>query len=177
MPQIGEVRKAKEIGYAGGGFLKYVWLECIDCGKPRWVIIRKGKPAFLRCRRCSYKLISGEKSPHWKGGIIKFGNYNQVKLLPNDFFYPMANRRGYVLEHRLVMARHLGRNLHLWEIVHHKNGIKDDNRFENLQLVSDDRHRQITMLEEKIKKLEKENIELKLKIKKLGKDIYYEDTG
>ena len=98
------------------------------------------------------------------------GGYIAINLTPDDFFSSMRNKRGYVLEHRLVMAKHLGRNLHPWEVVHHKNGIKDDNKLENLQLVSDERHQQITILESIISRLENLNQELRERIKELEKN-------
>ena len=60
------------------------------------------------------------------------------------------------------MARHLGRCLHSWEVVHHLNGIRDDNRIENLELVSVDEHIIIT-------KLEEENVKLRAEITTLRK--------
>lgn len=77
-------------------------------------------------------------SDHWnfKGGRIttKQGYINVLVEQGDALGEAMQNNKGYVLEHRLVMARQLGRPLRNSETVHHINGVRDDNRPDNLQL-------------------------------------------
>lgn len=64
----------------------------------------------------------------------KGGAYLAVRIPDDDPFACMRQAGGYVLEHRLAMARHLGRPLLPGESVHHINNDGHDNRLENLQL-------------------------------------------
>jgi hypothetical protein len=76
-----------------------------------------------------------EGNPGWRGGRTTNGNgYIYYLIEPGDPYASMANREGRVMEHRLFMARHLGRALSSTEQVHHINGKRDDNRIENLEL-------------------------------------------
>ncbi len=162
MPNIGDLKLGKEIGLERGNNAtnRYIWRACIGCGFEEWAQAKSNKPARLRCKACGYKYRSntyrGANASGWKGGRYKnkATGYIIMQLQPDDVFYSMSRRRGYIPEHRLIMARHLGRCLHSWEIVHHRNHKRDDNRIENLQLVSDDKHKQITLLEQRIKQLE-----------------------
>lgn len=131
-----EVKYGREIGRKPFSTL-FVWHACIDCGKQRWVALRRGEPVNLRCGSCRQK---GARHNMWKGGRIYSRGYIIVWLPKDNFFYPMADARGYVPEHRLVMAQHLGRCLQPWEKVHHKDGIKDHNVYRNLKMTTAGSH-------------------------------------
>ncbi len=138
-------KTAKEIGYKDTH--KYGWVACVDCGKERWVMLRKGIPISPRCKSCAaIGNGKGEGHPAWKGGRVIHNGYIINYLYPEDPFYPMANHQGYILEHRLVMAKYLGRLLEPKEVVHHNGTLypmgsfedRQDNRIENLRLFPND---------------------------------------
>ncbi len=101
---------------------------------------------------------NGERHHNWKGGQ----HYQTPKgyilvRLADDFFLPMCKVGRVVLEHRLVVAKSLGRCLTNDEIVHHINGVRNDNRLENLVVLNKHNHPHNTyigFLQERIRELE-----------------------
>jgi hypothetical protein len=75
----------------------------------------------------------GDQHHNWKGGRQLRQDGYVLNRRPD---HPNRNSAGCVLEHRLVMEALIGRYLLKHETVHHINGVRDDNRPENLELWS-----------------------------------------
>ncbi len=139
-----KVGKGKFCSNTCSGFYRRTGINsfCKICNKP--IVIRKNRVSQKEGNFCSYKCkgiahskyFRGEKCANWKGGRGKSRGYICI-LKPS---HPSANGSGYVREHRLVMEKYLGRYLETFEFVHHRNKIKDDNRIENLQIVTKKTH-------------------------------------
>ena len=82
--------------------------------------------------KSQYDNRRGINHPNYTGGMSIEHGYRLI-LKPD---HPYANHHGYVLEHRLVMEKHLGRYLAKDEIVHHVNEDTLDNRIENLRVMA-----------------------------------------
>lgn len=111
-------------------------IACKQCGKTFTTAasqVRRGRTCCSR--RCYGLLRRGENHPAWRGGRVKTSDgYVMTWVGRDDPMASMATAKNKVLEHRLVMARVLGRPLAKGETVHHINGVREDNRPENLEL-------------------------------------------
>ena len=113
-------------------------VKCFVCNKehPKLnIYVKKSKRNYCSysCRSEDYKVNQlGENNKSWKGGKHT-DKKGYVLLYKPDHPHHVND---YVLEHRLIMEKKIGRYLTKEETVHHKNGIKSDNRIENLELWS-----------------------------------------
>jgi hypothetical protein len=119
------------------------WLCRCDCGTERIVLGQNliGRQKSSNSRSCGCLMKEELKTKfintdahNWRGGrrVQKDGYY----VVLTNAIYPGSKLRNQTLEHIVVMSNHLGRHLSFGEKVHHKNGIRSDNRIENLELWS-----------------------------------------
>jgi len=112
-------------------------------GHPRWkgetrdcpVCGMTFKPGEKSQRFCSIKCVGlahrGPNHGNWKGGRVPLrAGYIRIRMPEHP-----ANVCGYVVEHRLVMERHIGRLLEPTEEVHHRDGNRSNNDISNLVLL------------------------------------------
>lgn len=99
------------------------------------------------CRECYAKNCSGIFASNWRGGRKNNNGYVMIHAKS----HPNCDRDGYVREHRLVMESHIGRFLEKGEVVYHLNRVRDDNRIENLSILSKVEHDRHHAIEDRIR--------------------------
>lgn len=141
--EVGTIKRAREID-KGSCHYKYIWHACEDCGKERWVLVIRGQARNRLCHSCANSIGAksriGERSNRWNGGQFKFRGYIFI-LTPE---HPRALHYKYVKRAILVLEEKLGRALLPGMDSHHKNGIKNDDRPENLEEQEHGEHSRIT---------------------------------
>jgi hypothetical protein len=148
-----------------------LYIPCAACQKQmrRWRSqVRRARLPMACSKTCRSLVMRGENNPQWRGGtwIDKRSGYRFVltaRLNRADrSLLPIPAPRD-VPEHRLIMARTLGRWLTKEEHVHHINGNKTDNRPENLRIMNwtehSKEHRKVLRM---IAELEAENQTLRI---------------
>lgn len=114
--------------------------------------------AFAQGRVDFSNMAKGERSGNWKGGRTKRHGYIYV-LRPE---HPRANASGYVGEHIVVWEEAHAEPLPKGWVVHHLNGIKDDNRPVNLVGLPSKKHSGVLKAKaERVRQLEDEVDKLK----------------
>src|SRR5687768_11429589 len=79
-----------------------------------------------------YEKRRGKFNPSWRGGRIKRQGY--IYILVDERFYKRGMSR-YKAEHQIVAEKKYNRKIEKIEVVHHLNGVRDDNRPENLVII------------------------------------------
>jgi len=104
---------------------------------------------------------TGKKNANWNGGRRKSSNGYVLVYMPN---HPKANTTNCVPEHILVWEKTHGKPVPSGYVIHHLNGLRDDNRPENLVAVprpQHERHTLVKLAQKRIRELEEQIRNLK----------------
>lgn len=140
--------------------VRKVPVTCGRCRRKRSILDGNARKPYLTgyCYTCNQahlreNMPSGARHRDWKGGhFISSNGYPAINIRAlegraREIALQMARaihgKPAVIHEHRLVMALHLDRPLLREEIVHHKNGVKTDNRIENLELTNQSEHQKM----------------------------------
>ncbi len=148
MREIGE-----KLNMATGKIHKYIHVYNIiprerinEITKEKISKAQKGNKYALGCKRTKEHIEKISLANKIKGiGHKKKTKNGYIKI----FFpsHPKSTKDGFILEHDLIMECNIGRWLKDDEVVHHKNRIKNDNRIENLELMTRSEHARLHMTE------------------------------
>jgi len=134
---------------------------CTRCDKPVVEKITNGKfKGYLHCcaEHQGWHHKPGPTHPNASKGGRRYRKDGYVEVLRPNRTKAKVGGSNYIMETRLVMEEHLGRPLNRKEVIHHLNGIRDDNRVDNLVLlVPNDKHESRTLikaLQKRIRELE-----------------------
>lgn len=128
--------------------------KCVECGStktkykkhqkyglvPMWHRVQENQ---WKCRTCYNREYDREK---YKKTVLCHDKVEGKKIVKGGYLkirvpdHPRADHRGMVLEHIVVAEQTIGRPLYKNEQVHHINGIRTDNRPENLEVMDGIEH-------------------------------------
>lgn len=151
---------AKELGIAVGTVYNYLKSYRIKSREPYKGFLGKKHTEETK-KSISEKTIGKTVSKETRDKISdskKSGGVGHKKKRSDGYIavyfpdHPKSAKDGYIMEHDLIMECLIGRHLRGNEVVHHKNKIRDDNRKENLQLMTFKEHARLHMVERYRKK-------------------------
>lgn len=151
MKEIGEL-----LGYSVGKIYKYFkiyeikprnWGSNNEFAKIKISNAMKGRPSPTKNRKMSDETKKKLSIAKTKKGVghKKTRKDGYISIYFPD--HPKSNKDGYIMEHDLIMECKIGRWLKPKEVVHHKNKIRNDNRIENLELMTSREHAKLHALE------------------------------